>query len=243
MKKLKQIYDKPLHKDIRELVRYSAEHYSLHNAFVIKHKINKEISYEYINYTRFYKEINALGTALLERGYSTDPISIIGSNSYKWILSYFATVCGLGICVPLDKDLPIEELESSILRSHSKVIIFDSAHGDKIKEIKGNDKTNLTLYISMEPFEDFVTVDQLLDEGYKAIEDGSFEYQTKEIDPNALAIILFTSGTTSMSKAVMLSHHNIVANVYSTTTTEPFFDTDVNMAFLPYHQKYHFDNL
>lgn len=238
MEKLQQIYTHPIHADMREMIKYSANKFSSKDAFIIKHKEKKTVTYEKVSYTRFYEEINALGSALLKRGFADKRIAIVGKNSYPWALSYFATTCGIGICVPLDKGLPFDEAESSIVRSKADVIIFDKEHGDMIKQIRENHKSNLSLYICMEPYEDFLTLDQLLLEGKEALADGYVDYYQRPIDPDALAIILFTSGTTSMSKAVMLSHRNIVSNAYWAVATEPIYSTDVNMAFLPYHHTF-----
>ncbi len=238
MEKLEIIYKHVLHRDIRQLLKYTAEAYAGKNAFVLKHKVKKDVSYQYIKYEDFFHEVNALGSALLKRGYENKRIAIIGKNSYPWALTYFATLCGLGITVPLDKGLPMDEAESSIIRSYADIIVFDKDHASMIEEIKERGNTNLSLYICMDDYKDYLTIGELKKEGMELLSAGYTDYKNLPIDPDALAVILFTSGTTSMSKAVMLSHTNLVTNTYDAIACEPILPTDVNMAFLPYHHTF-----
>ena len=79
------------------------------------------------------------------------------------------------------------------------------------------------------------TLHTLKEEGQKLLEEGNKEYISAKIDENAMNILLFTSGTTSKSKAVMLSQKNIASNVYAMQRVEDIRSTDSNLAFLPMH--------
>ena len=244
MKKLTQLKpafnpDAIEYRDLREMLNGSAKKFPNNTAFIIKHKKSKtDISYEHITFEMFRDQVNQLGTGLMLAGHAGKSISVIGKNSYPWMQSYFATLCGLGTCVPLDNGLPFEEFESSLTRSYAEVLIFDPAKADMVEELKKNGKTKVTTFIAMSECGDYPTIADFMAEGKKALDAGNNEYMNLPIDPEAITILLFTSGTTSMAKAVMLSQKNITSNVYALSRTEDVRSTDVNMAFLPYHHTF-----
>lgn len=239
IKPVEKVFDAVLHQDFRQLINYSAETYKDTDAFIIKHKINKkEISYEHITFEDFRNQVNWLGSGMLKRGWKDKRIAVIGKNCYQWMLGYFATLCGLGICVPLDRGLPYDELESSLIRSHADILIFDSGLKDVVAELQTKNSTNVSQYICMEQLDGFEDLNALMEEGQKAMDSGFDEYLTLPLDGKKVTILLFTSGTTSMAKAVMLSQYNILANVYAMLMTQDFHHGDVNMAFLPYHHTF-----
>ena len=221
--------------NIKEIVCDSAKKYAKNIAFVIKHKNGKEVEYEDITYERLLKEINSLGTKLYDLGYKDKRIAIVGRNRYEWMLAHLANLLGGIVSVPLDKELEVDELESCLTRSKAEVVVFDSKYIDKIEEIKEKDNTNLKEYICMDEVDGYKNVKQLMLEGKKLLENGNEEYINAKIDSYKMGILLFTSGTTSKSKAVMLSQKNIAANIYSLQLVEPLKEDDVNLAFLPYH--------
>lgn len=239
IKPVEKVFDAVLHQDFKELINYSAETYPDTDAFIIKHKLNKkEVSYEHITFAEFREQIYALGTAMLKKGWKDKRVAIIGKNCYEWMQGYFATLCGLGICVPLDRGLPYEELESSLCRSYADILIFDDALKDTVEELKKNDKTQVKEFISMRELEGYEDLHSMTAEGRKALAEGFDDYLKLTVDGKAVTILLFTSGTTSMAKAVMLSQYNIMANVYAMLMTQDFHHGDVNMAFLPYHHTF-----
>ena len=193
--------------NVKQIIYNSAKKYENQIAFVIKHQENKKVSYENITYKQFLEDINKFGTALYNMGLKGKRVAIIGKNRYEWVLAHFANLLGAIVSVPLDKDLQYDELESSIIRSKADCIIFDEKLEEKIKKIKNENKTYLT----------------------------KDEYINAQIDENKMNIILFTSGTTSKSKAVMLSQKNIASNIYAMQCVEDIRSTDTNIAFLPFH--------
>ena len=235
---LKKVFSPVRHENLRELLRYSAREYAGDDAFIVKTKKGKEVSYEHISFAAFYERVNQLGTALLLRGMEGKRIAIIGKNREEWVESYFAVLGGLGICVPLDKGLPYEELESSLARSYADVLIFDPAHKEQVETLKAAGTTKVSQYICMDEMEGYLSIPQLRKEGESAGPADFEKYQNLPVDAKATSIILFTSGTTSMAKAVMLSHSNIVENVYAALLCEDIRCGDVSMAFLPYHHTF-----
>lgn len=218
--------------NIKEIIYNSAKKYKDHIAFTIKHQNGKEIEYENKTYPDVLNDINTLGKALYDLGAKGKRVAIIGKNRYEWVIAHLANLLGGIVSVPLDKDLQIEELESSLIRSKADYIVFDSKLTEKMQEIRNNNKTNLKEFICMDKKEGFLSIEELLEKGKKIEND---EYVKNEIDNDAMGILLFTSGTTSKSKAVMLSQKNIASNIYAMQICEDIRDTDTNIAFLPFH--------
>ena len=222
-------------KDIKELIYNSAKTYANNIAFVVKHQEGKNKTYENITYKMLLEQINALGTKLYSMGFKNKRIAILGRNRYEWTLGHLTSLLGGIISVPLDKDLQVDELENSLIRSKADAIYFDEKYIEKIEEIKNRNNTNVKEYICMSKLAGYKDINTLKEEGQKLLEEGNKEYISKKIDENAMNILLFTSGTTSKSKAVMLSQKNIASNVYAMQRVEDIRSTDSNLAFLPMH--------
>ena len=221
--------------NIKEIIYNSVKMYPNHVAFVTKKIKEKGVEYKNTTYKKMLDEINALGTALYKLGLKGKRIAICGRNRYEWAISHLSCLLGGMISVPLDKELQVEELEDSLVRSKADAIVFDEKYEEKINTIKENGKTQIKVFICMSKFKDFINVPDLIEEGTEIIKSGNREYIDCEIDSHAMSILLFTSGTTSRSKAVMLSQYGIAVNVYDMQLVEDIRDTDVNIAFLPFH--------
>ena len=233
-----KLYNPVEFKNLREVINNSVKLYPDNNAFIIKEKKGSEISYKNITHKEFKKDIDSLGTALLSMGLKGKRVAVISKNRYEWAVSYLAVLNGVGIIVPLDKSLPNQEIKSLLERSKADAVIFEDKYIDVMKEIK-EENTKLTKYICMdETKEDFISYKELVKEGRNALETGNDEYLNSEINNEEMSIILFTSGTTSLSKAVMLSHKNIASNIYALNNVVKIYDTDVNLAFLPFHHTF-----
>ena len=221
--------------NIKEIIYNSVKMYPNHVAFVTKKIKEKGVEYKNTTYKKMLDEINALGTALYKLGLKGKRIAICGRNRYEWAISHLSCLLGGMISVPLDKELQVEELEDSLVRSKADAIVFDEKYEEKINTIKENGKTQIKVFICMSKFKDFINIPDLIEEGTEIIKSGNREYIDCEIDSHAMSILLFTSGTTSKSKAVMLSQYGIAVNVYDMQLVEDIRDTDVNIAFLPFH--------
>ncbi len=226
--------------NLKEVIEDAANKYSSNNAFIIKNKEGKKTTYTNITYTKFLEEINNLGTALINLGLKGKRIAIISKNRYEWAVGYLATVNGTGIIVPLDKGLPEQEIESSLIRSKCDAIIFASEYLEIVKKIKDSNTTNISKLICMDDINEdgILTMNNLINEGKELIKKGNKQFIDAKINNEEMSIILFTSGTTSLSKAVMLSHKNIASNLYALNMAEKVYDTDVNLAFLPFHHTF-----
>lgn len=230
-----KIFEAKEFKDIKEIIYHATEKYSENIAFVIKHQENKKVTYENISYKRLLEDINKLGTAFYAMGFQGKRIAVIGKNRYEWVIAHLANLLGGIVSIPLDKDLQQDELESSLIRSKADGIIFDEKLTDKIAEVKKSQKTGLTEYVCMSELEGYKSVKELIEYGETLLKNGQEEYLKVKIDENKMNILLFTSGTTEKSKAVMLSQRNIASNVYAMQSVEDIRSTDTNIAFLPFH--------
>ena len=221
--------------NIKELIYDAVQKYNNETAFIIKHKSEKEVTYENITYTKLLEEVNYLGTKFYDLGYENKRVSIVGRNSYEWVMTHLANLLGGMVSVPLDKELQVDELESCLIRSQADVLVFDEKYIENIEEIKKRGKVKVKDYICMNEKQGYLSIPQLKQQGKELLEQGNKSYIEAKIDSYKMNILLFTSGTTSQSKAVMLSQNNIASNVYSMQLVEDIRKEDVNIAFLPFH--------
>lgn len=147
-----------------------------------------------------------------------------------WLI-YFGGI----VSVPLDKGLQTGELEDSLIRSEVSAIIFDKSLEASILEIKNNNKTKIEHFICTEKIPDFLYFYDLLFKGKEEINKDNSSFIEHNVDSNKMSILLFTSGTTSKSKAVMLNQKGIANNIYDMQCVEDFRSSDINIAFLPFH--------
>lgn len=232
------LYEAEEFENIREIIKNAVKKYSDNKAFIIKETNGKDVEYKNITYKELDRHIDCLGTALVNKGLKGKRIAIIGKNRYEWVISYISIINGTGIVVPLDKGLPEAEIENSLIRSSANAIIFESTYSEMIENIKKNGKTKVTEFICMDSNENYEHIYDLIEEGSKLLEEGNTEFTKSEINNTEMSILLFTSGTTSASKAVMLSHKNIASNIYAMTKCEDIRSTDTNIAFLPFHHTF-----
>lgn len=221
--------------NIKELLYHSADVYSDHIAFTTKVIDNGTKKYINHTYSDLLADINSFGSSLYKLGLSGKRIAIVGHNCYEWAVAHFANVLGGIVSVPLDKGLQLGELEDSLIRSEVEAVVFDSKMSEFMREIKKANKTNIKHFICFSNEPDFLHFETLLNDGKKEIENGFKDFIDYKVDSYSMSILLFTSGTTAKSKAVMLNQNGIVSNIYDMQLVEPFLDTDTNIAFLPFH--------
>ena len=222
--------------NLKDILYNSVEDYGDNIAFTIKHwKDKKNFEYENITYKKFLEDINSFGTGLYKIGLKGKRVAIIGKNRYEWVTAHFGNLLGGIVSVPLDKDLQYDELENSLIRAKVDGIVFDEKLAEMISDIRKNGKTEIKHYISMDNLDSFESFKEILEDGKKEIENGNKEYIDFEIDNDIMNILLFTSGTTSQSKAVMLTQRNVASNIYAMRHSQDVRPTDTNIAFLPFH--------
>ena len=234
---------KKLHKvepitDLKDMLNKSYDKYKDKVAF--KYKIGKN-EIKTITYKEFIDDVNGLGTQLMKMGLLGKRIAVISENRYEWAVAYLATACGVGVIVPLDKSLPANDLESLIVRSGVEAIFYSKKYDEIMQDIKQRKTTDLRYYISMdlEERQDGVLSErEFIEKGKKLIEEGDRKFLDAEVDREGMTFMLFTSGTTSMSKAVMLSHKNICANIMDIASVIRLTPDDTLLSFLPLHHTF-----
>ncbi len=228
--------------DLRDLVNYAAESYGDKTAYLYKKKLGGE--YMPISFNQFHEDVNNLGNALLEAGYKGKHIALIGENRYEWVVSYMAVACGLGVIVPLDKELPVQEISALIDRADVSTVIYSSKVESKVREaLEGREDIEL---ISMELQSNegnLKSLKALIARGAELTKMGLNRYEKLPIDPDDFCILIFTSGTTGLAKGVMLCHRNVAYNVsalFEYMNASEFFERKVGLSLLPMHHCFGF---
>lgn len=226
--------------DIRHMIDSSEELYGDKEAFLVKNKPGGV--YEKISYRQLKRDIESLGTALVDAGLKGKKIAVIGENRYEWVISYFATTNGTGVIVPIDRELQSEEIAGLLSRAKVSAIIFSGKYEktveDAIKEVD-----SIECVIGMDAMENegnVISLMQFIIKGRELLSKGNNDYISAEIDPDAMAALLFTSGTTGMPKGVMLSHKNLVSNVMHMSQYVGFTPEHRGLSVLPMHHTYEF---
>lgn len=225
----KSMYEVHRIADLKELINSSAALYGEEPAFLEKDKAVGRFKAK--SYREMKQDIDGLGTGLLLDGFKDKKIAVIGANSYKWAVSYFAVVNGLGVVVPIDRELRAGEMKNLLERSKVSAVIYAENMKEKLTAAIGDMKKKPEI-ISMGE------LDALIEKGRDAIESGNYEYVESDIKNEEMAVLLFTSGTTGKSKGVMLSHKNIAANVYNMSKYVKIQKGGVGLSVLPMHHTY-----
>ena len=224
--------------DLKDMLNKTRELYGDKPGYKIK--IGKG-QYKTYTHNEIRDMINYLGTALISLGLKGKRIGVIGENRYEWELAYLSVVCGVGIVVPMDKSLPANELEEVIERSEVEAIFYSKKYEETIKKIKYSEKNKLKHLISMDidiHDEGIYSEKELIEKGKEIVDSGNREYINAKINPEEMRIMLFTSGTTSKSKVVALSHKNLVSNVMDYASVVDVDSNDKILSFLPLHHVY-----
>lgn len=224
--------------DLKDMIVKSTELYKDHAAYLQKDRPGG--TFQPITYGRFREEMEALGTRLIDLGLSGKKIAVIGESCYQWILTYFTTVSGVGVIVPLDKNLPPDEIKNLVRRSGASALVYTKRSEKSIRGLY-DEKFDLEYFISIgeeEHTERCLSMEKLIEEGRKLLREGIRDYVDAEIDPEQMATLMFTSGTTGLAKGVMLSHKNIVSNVYNMSKLVHIRENGVVLSILPIHHAY-----
>ncbi len=234
----KPLYEVRKISNLKDMIEQSAKLYGSKPAFLVKQKGNS--AYIPKTFKEYKNDIDAIGTALVSLGLKGKKIALIGENRYEWATTYLGVCNGTGIIVPLDKELPQNEIENCLLRSHADAIIFSGSVSKNIASILKN-ITTCKYFINMDIAEDSdgqMSYDRLLKKGYDLIKSGNREFLDAVIDNEIMNMLLFTSGTTDKSKAVMLSHRNIAENLMAMCSMLYIDEKDVFLSVLPAHHTY-----
>ncbi len=224
-------YEVPMVSSIEEMINLALKEAS--NKIVYKYKVGDEI--RSMTYEAFVNRVYALGAYLASNGESASHIACLGANSINWITAYFTALRSNGVYVPLDAQLPERDIIHLLGDSKSSVIFYDKKFEKMLMEHR-EELEGIKLFIGFDREEtegNFVSFAQALELG--ADMDKS-EYLACKSDPNAMKMLVYTSGTTGMSKGVMLSEKNLVSCVCYGLQVSTVFDTGLSL--LPYSHTY-----
>ena len=254
--------------DIREIVtlkdmlRGSSELYRKNPAFWVKEKRGSE--YKAVDYELLAHDVDALGTKLCSMGLKGSRIAVMGQGCYEWIASYLSVINGTGIVVPIDKELSGPEIGNLLKAGDAHTIFCTRQECRKLQGLSEidrlivmefyGDRTDISDEIPEEDFDaekyrdlisdgsgrdvEVYSWKALLREGEALLEGGERSFLDAEIDPDAMSVILFTSGTTGNPKGVMLSHRNITSNIMDVCRICQVYQSDKTLSILPIHHTY-----
>ena len=240
IKKRTEPYETTNYSTVKEFFYRACKMYP--NEDCILEKPDRKEAYKTTTYKEFYEDVNALGTALIKILNQKDKrVIIVGETQYGWYLSYMAMLCGVGIAVPVDRELPENELENVIRRSKATAIIYSPRKAEDIKKIKDS-IPEVEYFIKMKsdkPLEGKdVGINYLVKTGKNILKSGDESFSKIEIDPDEFKVLIFTSGTTSNSKGVMISNRNLAENINAVTAYVRIYPTDRLFSVLPLHHTY-----
>ena len=215
---------------IRDIINNSSNKYK--DKIAIREKKNKKIvSY---TYGQLRDDVYALGTKLIDMGLKDKHIAIVGENSYNWIVSYLAIITGVGVAVPLDKELDSEQISKLLEKGDASAVLFSKGFLSSIDEIIENSK--LEFAACLNDTDKYTDVQTLINEGRQLINEGSTVYEDSIVNVNELNVIMFTSGTTGFNKGVMISQNNLLVNIEQSCKAFGIYNKTV--AVLPFHHIY-----
>lgn len=214
---------------------------NLDRTFILE-KFNHKEEFKKLTYREFRSDVIAFGTALNEYLKIKDTkIIIIGENTYHWYVSYMSLLCGSGIAVPVDKELPENEIENIVKRTKASAIIYSTKKKESIKKIADKLKS-VKYFIQMNSDDELngknVGLSHLIKKGNEIINSGNNKFMDIKIDPEAFKVLIFTSGTTSNSKGVMICNRNLAENINAVSAYVKLYPEDRLMSILPLHHTY-----
>ena len=239
-KRILKTFEQTNYKTIKEVFEKSTTEFA--ERPLILEKFNPKGEFETITYKQFREDVIALGTALTNKyKLKNERVVIIGENTYHWYVSYMAMLCGVGIAVPIDKELPANEIENLVKRSNATTIIYSTKKKEVIKKIEDN-LPEVKYFIQMNSDESLlgrnIGLNTVIQAGNKLVSEGDDSFTKIEIDPEEFKVLIFTSGTTSKSKGVMICNRNLAENINAVNPYVKFRSEDRLFSVLPLHHTY-----
>jgi long-chain acyl-CoA synthetase len=241
------LYEVAKIKDLRDMLHQSVATYGNKAAFLIKDAKAARVAdtaglsqaYRPVTFRQYSEDVDALGTWFMKQDLAGGRIAILAETRYEWYVTYLATVNGVGVVVPLDKELPAVEIANLLNRSHTTVLVYSWAKQKEVDAIRATIPT-VRYFVCMDEPANATDLYfwNWLEQGQAELKAGNRSFLDAPIDPEVLQILLFTSGTTAQSKAVMLSHRNICINLQAMCQMYYISPNDIFLSVLPIHHTY-----
>ena len=234
-----RIYEPMKIENLKDMLKKSGELYGERPAF--KYKTDKPGEFKTYTHEEVRDMIDSLGTALIDIGLQGKRIAVIGENRIEWEIAYLSIACGAGVVVPLDKSLPENEIKSLIERSNVEAIFYSKKYDTIMQKIREKQIGKLKYFISMDLEEKengIYSQKELIEKGKSLLINGNTKFIDAEIDSENMGMMLFTSGTTAVSKVVALSHKNICTNMMDIASVINITENDTLLSFLPLHHAF-----
>ncbi|HPV01658.1 MAG TPA: AMP-binding protein [Clostridiales bacterium] len=230
------LYETTVFEDFRIMVENVADRFPDRTAF--SYKLSpKDKDTVRVTYAETRDYIRHMGTELISMGLRDRHVALIGESSYNWVSSYFCLMAIGAVVVPIDKELPPDEIAGILNFADCEYIIYSPDVEDKIREIRDRIPGIKTLICMGEPgIVEAVRLSDVVARGRERFNSGDNSYYEYKIDRERLATIVFTSGTTGKGKGVMLSQKNIVSDM--TQGMYLFSITRKTMNVLPPHHTF-----
>lgn len=217
----------PYHHDVniftlRDFIDYCTEKHSTKTAF--SYEVKKELVKK--SFVDFSEDIKTFGAYIADKYSAESKIAVLGENSYEWIVSYFSVTNSGNVVVPLDKNLPVIDIENILNETEASLLICSDSYRDYAEQIQV-DKIEIDILFMSEIFKSVVpSVTEIMKEQFDKI----------IINPDSLCKIIYTSGTTGVSKGVMLTHKNLCVNLVGGVSSLKAYGKTVLV--LPLHHAY-----
>lgn len=209
---------------------------------LVTQKFDHKGEFEKITYGTFREDVIGLGTGMIDYlGLKDKRVVIISETTYDWYVSYMAMLIGVGVAVPMDKELPENEFVNLVTRSKASAVIYSGKKKDLIEKTREQLK-DVDYFIEMYSDKELngkdVGFESVKNIGKKLCENGNNTLLNTSVDPDEFKVLIFTSGTTSASKGVMVCNRNLTANVYACQKYVDLRPTDKLFSVLPLHHTY-----
>jgi len=232
-------FNKCVHlRDLRELVSYAAGKYGDKPAFREIDADHKVLEY---SFNRLKTDTEALGAKLVADNMAGRHFALIGESSYSYVVSYLATVNWVGVIVPIDRELTVDDIIGLLHKSDVEAIFFSNTYVSLIPDILAEcpDISYAVNINSSSVTLKYHTLSSLIEDGQSLINQGFTSYMETDPDVNKLCTILFTSGTTGANKGVMLCHRNLTTCLFAAMSLFELPETSFSV--LPINHSYEFN--